>query len=203
MSKVKRDEAFEDYNPWTRRFIAAAIIQGAIIAGLTIFLVLGQISVIKPEVSRVIAAGGAGTWFTFGYTMYISIGVIGVAVSSLFYHYLGKGRYSLSRVTNALAWTHLLLMNVGITATAAMMMLVGYQGGASMLPPSSGGQGFDAGQAHEIMVIYVEPIAVSILVLTTGVIAGGLGFMSEYRRQFKFLQESNTGKTNTSRIILR
>ncbi|MGE5601383.1 MAG: hypothetical protein ACM3TS_00070 [Clostridia bacterium] len=76
---------------WARRFMAAAIIQGAAVVGLTIFLVLGQISIIKPEVSRVIAGGGAGTWFTFGYIAYIVVGVIGVAVSSLFYHYLGGG----------------------------------------------------------------------------------------------------------------
>jgi hypothetical protein len=46
---------------WTKRFIAAAIIQGAIIVGLTIYLILGQISLIKPEVARVIAGGNAGT----------------------------------------------------------------------------------------------------------------------------------------------
>jgi hypothetical protein len=36
----------------------------------------------------VIAAGGAGTWFTFGYVMYVVVGVIGVAVSAIFYYYL-------------------------------------------------------------------------------------------------------------------
>jgi hypothetical protein len=41
--------------------MAAAIVQGAVVAGLTIFLVLGQVSFIKPEVSRVMTAGGAGT----------------------------------------------------------------------------------------------------------------------------------------------
>lgn len=40
-------------NTWARRFMAAAIIQGAIVVGLTVFLVLGQISILKPEVSRV------------------------------------------------------------------------------------------------------------------------------------------------------
>jgi hypothetical protein len=174
---------------WARRFMAAAIVQGAIIVGLTIFLVLGQISIIKPEVSRVIAGGSAGTWFTFGYIIYIIIGVIGVAVSSLFYHYLGD-RYGggFGRASNGLAWTHLILMNVGVTAAAAMMMLAGYQGGAAMLPPASGGQGFDAGQAHEIMGPFVEPIAVSILALMAGVIAGGVGFLMAYRRQSKFVQ---------------
>ena len=75
---------------WTKRFIGAAIIQGAIIVGLTAFLVLSQISILKPEVSRVIAAGGAGTWLTLGYVMYLVVGVIGMAVSALFYYYIEK-----------------------------------------------------------------------------------------------------------------
>ena len=145
---------------------------------------LGQISIIKPEVSRVIAGGEAGTRFTFGYITYIVVGVIGVAVSSLFYHYLGGGRHgSICRASSVLGWMHLILMNVGITVAVAMMMLAGYQGGAAMLPPAIGGQGFDAGQAHEIMAPYVEPIAVSIFVLMAGVIAGGAGFLMAYRRQ--------------------
>ena len=63
-------------NTWARRFMAAAIIQGAIVVGLTVFLVLSQISFLKPEVSRVTASGGAGTWLTFGYLVYILIGVL-------------------------------------------------------------------------------------------------------------------------------
>ena len=37
-----------------------------------------------------IAAGGAGTWFTFGYIMYIVVGFIGVAVSAIFYYYVKR-----------------------------------------------------------------------------------------------------------------
>jgi hypothetical protein len=170
--------------------MVAVIVQGAVIVGLTIFLVLGQISIIKPEVSRVIAGGGASTWVTFGYITYIVVGVIGVAVSSLFYHYLAERRSGggFGRVFNALARTHLILMNVGITAAASMLMLAGYHGGAAMLPPDSGGQGFSAGQAHEIIAPYFVPIRVSILVLMAGVIAGGVGFLMAYRLQSRFVQ---------------
>jgi uncharacterized ion transporter superfamily protein YfcC len=59
---------------------------------------------LKPEISRVIAAGGAGTWFTFGYIIYIVVGVIGVAVSALFYYYIQKvlaKQYDSTRVANA------------------------------------------------------------------------------------------------------
>lgn len=29
---------------WTKRFMAAAVVQGAVVTGLTVFLVIGQIS---------------------------------------------------------------------------------------------------------------------------------------------------------------
>ena len=47
------------------------------------------------------------------------------------------------------------------------------------------------------MAPYVEPIAVSILVLMVGVIAGGAGFLLAYRRQSKFVQ-SNTRDRQTA-----
>jgi len=169
--------------------MAAAIIQGAIIVALTVFLVLGQVSILKPEVSRVIASGGAGTWFTFGYLSYVLFGVLGVAVSSVFYHYL---RGSINRVAGALAWIHLILMNVGTIAAAGMMMYAGYQGGAAMLPTAIGGRGFDAVQAHSIMAPFVEPIAVSILVILLGVVAGGVAFLLGFRAQQRELKESHT-----------
>jgi hypothetical protein len=172
----------ESDGTWTKRFMAAAILQGAIVAGLVVFLVLGQVSFIKPEVSRVMAAGGPGTWFTFGLVMYIIIGVIGVALSALFYHYLenvlGK---SISAGAKALAWTHLILMNVGTIAAMTLFMYAGYFGGASMLPESVGGQGFDAGQTHEILAPFVEPISAAILAIVAGVVAGGIGFLATYR----------------------
>ncbi|MDN5869054.1 MAG: hypothetical protein L0H55_16845 [Candidatus Nitrosocosmicus sp.] len=171
---------------WTRRFIAAAIVQGAIIVGLTVFIILGEISVLEPGVSRVIAAGGAGTWFTLGYVMYIVVGVIGVAVSSLFYLYIErvlKKRYKDHKGARIVAWIHLILMNIGATIAMGMLMLAGYRGGAAMLPTSVGGLGLDAGQAHEILAPFTEPIAVAILVLIFGIICGGIGFLMVNRKK--------------------
>jgi heme/copper-type cytochrome/quinol oxidase subunit 1 len=189
---------------WTRRFINAAIIQGAIIVGLTVFLVLGQISVLKPEVSRVIAAGGAGTWFTFGYLMYVIVGVIGVAVSALFYYYLEKVMgidYSRSIIAKIMAWIHLLLMNIGAAGVMGLLMYVGYVGGAATLPKIVGGGGLNAAQAHEIIGPFVEPISAAILVLVTGVLAGGIGFLLMYRKKIpgvlqgkEFQQETSSGR---------
>ncbi len=106
---------------------------------LQFFIILGQISIIKPDVSRVIAVGGAGTWFAFGYIMYIVVGVIGVAVSALFYLYLErvlKKQYRDYRGAKVAAWIHLILMNIGTVAAMGMLMFAGYAGGAAMLPAS-------------------------------------------------------------------
>jgi len=175
------------------KFITAAIIQGAVFVGLTIFLVLGQITLMKPEVSRVIAAGGVGSWFTMGYIMYLVIGVIGVATSAVFYMYferiLQKPYNSISKVANILSWIHLLFMNIGTTIGMGMMMYVGYVGGGSMLPVSAGGKGLDAGQTHHILAPFVEPIGIAILLIAFGVIAGGIGFLLTYSKKLKVKEE--------------
>jgi hypothetical protein len=167
--------------------MAAAIIQGAVVVGLTVFLVLGQISILKPEVSRVIAYGGAEAWFTFGYLSYILVDVIGVAVSSISYHYLVL---SFTRSRNALAWIHLLLMNIGTNAASGMMMYAGYHGGAAMLPIAIIGRGFDAQQAHNIMSPFVEPIGLSILLILAGVVVGEVVFLLGYRSEQQEFRET-------------
>jgi hypothetical protein len=83
----------------------------------------------------------------------------------------------LHKAAGALSWIHLILMNVGTTAAAGMMMYAGYQGGAAMLPVAIGGKGFDAQQAYSIRAPFAEPIAGSILATLVGVIAGGANFL--------------------------
>ena len=156
--EVENESSFmRSLSPWAKRFVAAAIIQGAIIVGLTGFIVLGEISFLTPGVSRAVAAGGAGTWFTFGYLIYISVGVISVAVSSIFYHVI---RIDALRGSRVFAWVHLILMNVGISAAAGLMMYAGYIGGAAALPTAVGGQGLSPGQVHELIGGFVQPIGV-------------------------------------------
>lgn len=167
---------FRSLNPWSRRFMVAAIIQGAGVVALTAALVIGSTFFMKPDIARVIAAGGAGTWFTFGYLIYIAVGVIGVAVSALFYHLLYV------KISRALGWAHLILMNVGTSAAAGMMMYAGYIGGAAALPQAVGGAGLGQAQVHELIAPFVEPIGASILVILAGVLAGGVGYLMAYRK---------------------
>jgi hypothetical protein len=62
-------------------------------------------------------------------------------------------------------------------------MYAGYIGGAAMLPENIGGQGLNAGQTHQILSPFVEPIAIAIIVLLLGVVLGGLGFLLTYNRK--------------------
>jgi hypothetical protein len=67
----------------------------------------------------------------------------------LFYYYIQKvlaKQYDSTRVAKALAWGHLVLMNVGTTAATGMLMYAGYVSGAAMLPLGVGGKGFNQGQ---------------------------------------------------------
>jgi uncharacterized membrane protein len=161
---------------WSNRFIWAAIVQGLIATLATIPIVLPWIN---PPVSKVIAGGGAGTWFTVGYLSYIVVGVIAVAVTALFYqHFEVTLQKPYTGVRNALAWVHLVLMNVGVLAATGMMMYGGYFGGAAII------NGQTALWVHEnILSQLVNPIGYAIIATGVGVLAGGLGFVISYFRR--------------------
>jgi uncharacterized membrane protein (DUF106 family) len=74
-------------------------------------------------------------------------------------------------------------MNLGTTSAMGMLMYAGYIGGAAMLPQNVGGKGFNAGQAHEILAPFIEPISFAIMILLLGIILGGLGFLLTYNRK--------------------
>ena len=117
--------------------------------------------------------------------MYVVVGVIGVAVSAIFYYYLEKilAKPYDKRLTKVLAWTHLLLMNLGAISAMGMLMYAGYIGGAAMLPEDIGGQGFNAGQTHQILAPFVEPIAIEIIVLLLRDNLRRLGFLLTYKEK--------------------
>jgi hypothetical protein len=167
-------------------FLYAAIIQGAIAALITFVGAFGStIGLFPVAVAKVIAGGEAGTWFTVGYVMYIMVGVIAMAVTSLFYFYFetvqGKSYKGAAKV---FAWIHLVLGNVGVAGAAILTMVGGYLGGAAMQPVSSGGQGFNTGQVHvNILGFYTNPIAGFIGVALIAFALGGLGYVLTARRQ--------------------
>ena len=119
------------------------------------------------------------------FAMYIVVGVLGAGVSSLFYHHvevvMGK-RYVGG--ANALAWIHLLLMNVGIAGATWTMICAGYLGGVELWPTNQGGLGWSIEQVAEQVVTQFLPIVGLMLLLTgIGVLAGGIGFLITYRKK--------------------
>lgn len=108
-------------------------------------------------------------------------------MSSLFYHYLDVNMGSAAK---ALAWAHLVLMNVGASTATSMMIYGGYQAGAAMLPLDVGGRGLDAEQAHSTLAPFVLPIGASIMAILAGVVTGGAGFLMACRRKQSEEQKS-------------
>lgn len=172
---------------WADRFIKAAIIQGALAAALTAYLLYEGVYG-TPAASRIIAnlggAGNAGIWLTVGYLVYIPLGPIAAAVTAIFYQHLEAHMHKpYSGVTNILAWSHIILMNVGVVGATWLMMNAGYRGGSAALPISSGGLGWTALQIHtNIMAGYPQYIAPFIAIAIVGALAGGLGYLLAWRR---------------------
>ena len=165
-------------------FLYAAIIQGAIAALITFLGGFGdQIGLYPVAVSRVIAGGEAGTWFIMGYVMYIVVGVVAMAVTSLFYFYIENIQGKRYRgVAKGFAWTHLVLGNVGVAGAAILAMVGGYLGGAAMQPSQFGGMGWNTGQVHvNILQYYTEPIAAFLILALVGFLLGGIGYVLALR----------------------
>ncbi|MGA8856173.1 MAG: hypothetical protein WB643_03295 [Candidatus Bathyarchaeia archaeon] len=165
-------------------FLYAAMLQGAAAAVITFLGGFGdQIGLLPVAVSRVIASGEAGTWFTVGYLTYLIVGVVAIAVTSLFYFFIEtvQGR-TYKGASKILAWIHLVLGNIGVAGAAFLAMAGGYLGGAAMQPTNFGGMGWNTGQVHvNILQYYSEPIAIFLILGLIGFFAGGLGYLIAMR----------------------
>ena len=173
---------------WAGRFIWAAVIQGLVALAVTLFFVepLSYFNInwyYSP--SRVIAAGGAGTWMFTGYILYLLVGVVAVAVTAIFYFYfegiMGKVYHGLA---NYLALGHYVLMNVGVAGSMLLMIQGGYRAGVAAAATQGGGLGWTALQIHEnILGPLTNPIGALVLVAAIGALLGGLGFIINQARK--------------------
>ncbi len=175
---------------WANRFIIAAIVQGALAAGVTSYLLYDAVYG-SPGPARIVAGGSAGTWLTVGYLGYIMLGPLAAAVTALFYQHLEVNlRAPYKGWPNAFAWLHLVLMNVGVVGATWLMMNGGYRGGALTIdleaqnPTWSIGQVL--GQVHvQVLSGYPSYIAPFAALAIIGAFAGGLGFVAVWRRALK------------------
>src|ERR671937_1822864 len=110
---------------WSNRFIISAIIQGAIITGLTISVVSIQI-LFSSKVNIIqflsLSFEGPAKWFFLGYIFYLIL-VVAIAVTAVFYQHLEVNmNRRISGFRSALAWLHLIGMNMGGAATTITMI---------------------------------------------------------------------------------
>jgi hypothetical protein len=168
---------------WATRFVWAAITQGALTVLLSLFLLSGEIGVLPMRVSLLISATVPGIWIALGYFAYVIIGVVGMAVTALFYHYLEVNLKSPYRGSSqSLAWLHLILSNVGILATSWLVIYAGYLTAIATLPSHLGGMGLSLEEAEASIVRnFLMPITIFAVVTILGILLGGLGYVLVYR----------------------
>jgi hypothetical protein len=172
-------------SPWATRFVWVAIIQGALSAALTAFLILGEFGFTRPSISLLITSTIPGIWVALGYFGYVVVGVIGTAVTALFYQYLEvnlKSPYTGGAKT--LAWLHLILSNVGVIGATWLIIYAGYLTALSTLATNLGGMGLSLTSVEStVLARFLPPIAAFVSITILSIILGGVGYVLVYRRR--------------------
>ncbi len=163
---------------WSDRFLAWAFVQGAIAFGGLGFLLYLSVAT-TPGPARVVAGGGAGTWFTIGCLAFALIAVLGIALSALFYHHIEvtlKRPYTGWR--NLCGWAHLIAGGGASSLGALLAAWKGLEAGVASLPVSAGGGGQNFTYIHEnILGPITVPLAILMFVGLMGFLAGGVGYV--------------------------
>jgi hypothetical protein len=173
---------------WSNRFIIAAIAQGAIITGLTLSIVTAQLLVSGINIIQFLSLSfeGPAKWFFLGYIFYLVL-VVAIAVTAVFYNHLevnlGKQIHGFRSV---LAWIHLTGMNIGGAATTIAMISAGLIGSGILDLMLNGGMADSTLQPNiEILEDFITPIAAFAGLLSIGVIAGGVVYITTYLQKKK------------------
>src|SRR5215210_211438 len=165
---------------WGNRFIIAAIIQGGIITGMALGTITFQLLTTDVDIIQFLSLSfeGPAKWFFIGIILYLIL-IVAIAVTAVFYNHLEINlKRRLSRISNVLAWIHLLGMNIGGPGATILMIFAGLAGSVvlSLFIEGKLGQE-DIG----IMTSFIPPIAFFILILSIGAICGGMTYVMAYR----------------------
>jgi hypothetical protein len=163
---------------WGNRFVLSSIIQGAIITGLTVALVLMQ--TVFSDVGLIeflsLSLDGPAKWFFFGYFMYITL-VVSIAICAIFYNHLESNLNKPIRGNKKyLVWSQLVGMNAGGVATV-LLIISGFVG-AGFVSFADGTKS----QPDNIIEFVKIPIAALALVFGCGIICGGIAYTSTYMK---------------------
>ena len=175
-------------NVWSNRFIIAAIVQGAVITGLTLAFVAAQILTSGANITEFLSLSfeGPAKWIFLGYIFYMIL-IVAIAVAAVFYNHLelSMGR-NIRGFRSVLSWVHLAGMNVGGAATTITMIFAGLAGSGVLGLILGGSDSLQPNTA--IMDQFIAPIAIFTGVLSIGVISGGLTFVMSYLKKLPYSQ---------------
>ena len=112
--------------------------------------------------------------------------VVAIAVTATFYHHLEIDmKKSIRGFKSALAWIHLVGMNVGGAATTLAMIFAGLIGSGilSVITSGAGSTSSSVSQLQPnvgVMVQFIPPISAFAGLLSIGVISGGVTYITTY-----------------------
>jgi hypothetical protein len=168
---------------WGNRFIATAIIQGGIMTLIALSMVVIQfIFASKLNIIQFLSLSfeGPAKWFFLGIIFYL-IFIVAIAVTAIFYIHLEINlKRKISGLLNVLTWIRLIGMNIGGPLATILMIFAGLSGSGIISVFSDGKIG---PQNAEVMNVFINPIALSIGILSIGVISGGLSYTLTYLRK--------------------
>jgi len=144
---------------WYKRFRDAAFISAAGVMILTFIIVLPvhPFSYLPP----IIVGGGPGEWFTLGYVLYATFGLVGFAVLSALVWVIEvhEGRRMEGRTMSAA----LILLFAGVTLSCILLMTAGALGGYAITI-----QGQTTQSAQGILTPFVYPTSLTALAAVVG-----------------------------------
>src|SRR5829696_1988178 len=180
MNTVKNNNDKNFRTKWENRFIIAAIIQGGIMTGMALVTVALQLLITDVDIIQFLSLSfeGPAKWFFIGIILYLIL-IVAIAVTAVFYNHLEINlKRKFSKVSSILAWIHLLGMNIGGAGTTLLMILAGLAGSGVLSLFVEGKLG---NQDVTILTSFIPFIAIFIVILSIGVICGGIAYIMTYR----------------------
>ena len=167
---------------WAGRFVGLTFLLGGVAWVIITLLVLGNVLAgmgnftLGPATSRIVAGGGAGSWFTMGILSFLLVGIGGIGFTAFFYQRIeGAMGAPLAGWRNIGAWIHLVLGGLGSAGASLLMAWGGFQAGAALLTADVGGGGRNVGYVHtNILNPIVVPIAGLMGIALLGYLVGGI-----------------------------
>ena len=173
---------------WSGRFIIAAIVQGAVITGLTLVFVAAQILTSGTNIIEFLSLSfeGPAKWIFLGYIFYMIL-IVSIATTSVFYnHFEVNMQRTIRGFGSVLAWVHLIGMNVGGATVTLTMIYAGLVGsGIIGVIMSGGNNAVELKPNTQVLEQFIIPISIFAAILVIGLIAGGLTFLLSFLGNMK------------------